>query len=216
MTATKPCGCGPDAPCPAHLGDDSPTEAQQGAREALLALAAELKRAADDLPEPALDSGMAFYLTETRVYRHAAAMARRAAKRAASGPDSTGAGSSGTEAGKERTRALSAATEAVRGCNVRWATAIDDPEIVARVALAAAEPLIRAEALQSFAVNAQALTREAVDREQERRARAVALLTEALSLRASGGYDPHYGKAWREWDRKCETYLRSLAPGEQP
>jgi len=35
--------------------------------------------------------------------------------------------------------AINAAADAMRGCNVRWATAVDDPEIVARAALEAAE-----------------------------------------------------------------------------
>jgi len=41
------------------------------------------------------------------------------------------------------TAALAAATKAVAGCNVSWATAIDDPQTVARAALNAAWPHLK-------------------------------------------------------------------------
>ena len=39
--------------------------------------------------------------------------------------------------------AVAAAAEAVAACNVRWATAIDTPDIVARAALNAAWPHLK-------------------------------------------------------------------------
>lgn len=51
----------------------------------------------------------------------------------------------------------------------------------------------------------------------EPRSRAVTLLAEALSLRASPPESRAAAiAAWRYWDRRVEAYLRSLAPGEQP
>ena len=44
---------------------------------------------------------------------------------------------------------------------------------------------------------------------------AVALLEEALFLRANGEYAPGGNENWHDWDLKAETFLRSLLPPEQ-
>lgn len=93
---------------------------------------------------------------------------------------------------------------------------------LARALAEVAAPIFAAAERERIAVRADCLAATvssgtgAAGERTEPHSHAVALLEEALRLRmnATGTYLD--GQRWRKWDRECESYLRSLAPGEQP
>lgn len=54
-----------------------------------------------------------------------------------------------------------------------------------------------------------------VTRAAARAATAIQLLEEAMHLRTQGENAPGGHETWREWDRRTETFLRSLTPPEE-